>query len=87
MSLVSVIIPVYKVEPYLRRCVDSVLAPSFQDFEVILVDDGSSDACDPICNEYANDDSRVHVIHKENGGLFTARNAGLDAAKGRYITL
>ncbi len=85
MSTVSVIIPVYKVEPYLRRCVDSVLAQTFQDFEMILVDDGSPDDCGAICDEYAARDARIHVIHKENGGLSSARNAGLAAAQGEYI--
>ncbi len=85
MPTISVIVPVYKVEPYLRRCVDSVLAQSFSDFEVILVDDGSPDSCGTICDEYAGKDARVHVIHKENGGLSSARNAGLAAAQGELI--
>ena len=83
--LVSVIIPVYKVEPYLRTCVDSVLAQTYENLEVILVDDGSPDNCPAICDEYAAKDSRVRVIHKENGGLSDARNAGLEAAKGEWI--
>ena len=86
MSHVSVIIPVYNVEPYLRRCVDSVLAQTFQDFEVILVDDGSPDNCGAICDEYAAKDARIHVIHQANGGPSSARNAGLDHAQGEYIT-
>ena len=77
---VSVIVPVYKVEAYLHRCVDSVLNQSFSDFELILVDDGSPDNCGAICDEYAQKDSRVHVIHKTNGGLSDARNAGIDWA-------
>ena len=78
MAQISVIVPVYKVEPYLRRCVDSILAQTFTDFELILVDDGSPDNCGAICDEYAQKDSRVHVIHQENGGLSAARNAGLN---------
>lgn len=81
----SIIVPVYKVEPYLRRCVDSILAQTFTDFELILVDDGSPDGCPAICDEYAEKDSRVKVIHKGNGGLSDARNAGLDVAQGEYI--
>ena len=81
----SIIVPVYKVEPYLRKCVDSILAQTFTDFELILVDDGSPDGCPAICDEYAQKDSRVKVIHKENGGLSDARNAGLDIAQGEYI--
>lgn len=80
MAQISVIVPVYKVEPYLRRCVDSILAQTFTDFELILVDDGSPDNCGVICDEYAAKDSRVHVIHQENGGLSAARNAGIDWA-------
>lgn len=78
MPTISVIVPVYKVEPYLRRCVDSILAQTFTDFELILVDDGSPDNCGAICDEYAQKDSRVYVIHQENGGLSAARNAGID---------
>ena len=80
MPLISVIVPVYRVEPYLRRCVDSILAQTFTDFELILVDDGSPDNCGAICDEYAVKDSRIHVIHQENGGLSAARNAGIDWA-------
>lgn len=80
MPTVSVIVPVYKVEPYLHRCVDSILGQSFTDFELILVDDGSPDNCGVICDEYAAKDSRVVVIHQENGGLSAARNAGIDWA-------
>ena len=77
---ISVIVPVYKVEPYLHRCVDSILAQTYKDFELILVDDGSPDKCGVICDEYASKDRRVVVIHLENGGLSAARNAGIDWA-------
>ena len=80
MPKISVIVPVYKVEPYLHRCVDSILAQTFTDFELILVDDGSPDNCGKICDEYAEKEARVHVIHQENGGLSAARNAGIDWA-------
>ena len=85
MPIVSVIIPVYNVESYIHRCVDSVLNQSFTDLEIILVDDGSPDNCPAICDEYAVKDCRVQVIHQENNGLSAARNAGLDRASGKYI--
>lgn len=78
MPLISVIVPVYKVEKYLHRCVDSILKQTFRDFELILVDDGSPDNCGAICDEYARKDKRVYVIHQENCGLSAARNIGLD---------
>ena len=78
MAAISVIVPVYKVESYLHRCVGSILAQSFSDFELILVDDGSPDRCPQLCDEYARQDRRIHVIHQENGGLSAARNAGID---------
>lgn len=78
MSLVGIIVPIYKVEKYIHRCVDSILMQTFDDFELILVDDGSPDNCGAICDEYAKKDNRIHVIHKENGGLSDARNAGID---------
>ena len=81
----SVIIPVYKVEKYLRQCVQSVLSQTFRDIEVILVDDGSPDGCPAICDEFAVADPRVKVIHKENGGLSDARNCGIRAAAGKYL--
>ncbi len=80
MPTISVIVPVYKVEPYLKRCIDSILCQTFTDFELILVDDGSPDRCGEICDEYAKKDSRIYVIHKENGGLSSARNRGIDRA-------
>ena len=82
----TVIVPVYKVEEYLERCVNSILSQTFTDFEVILVDDGSPDGCPQICDDYEKKDSRVRVIHKPNGGLVSARNAGIFAAKGDWIT-
>ncbi|MBP1744959.1 MAG: hypothetical protein H6Q58_1937 [Firmicutes bacterium] len=85
-ELVSVIIPVYKVEDYIRRCVDSVLKQTYGNLEIILVDDGSPDRCGEICDEYAAKDSRVVSIHKKNGGLSDARNAGMEVCKGEYIT-
>lgn len=85
-STISVIVPVYKVEAFLRPCMDSILAQTFTDFELILVDDGSPDNCGAICDEYAAKDSRVRVIHQENGGLSAARNAGIEAASGEYLT-
>lgn len=78
--LISIIVPVYKVEKYIHRCVDSILKQTFTDFELILVDDGSPDNCGAICDEYSRKDSRIHVIHKKNGGLSDARNAGIDCA-------
>lgn len=83
---VSVIVPIYNVEPYLRKCVDSILAQTHRELEVILVDDGSPDGCPAICDEYAAKDARVQVIHKANGGLSDARNAGLDAARGEWLS-
>lgn len=84
--MISVIVPVYKVEPYLRQCIDSILAQTYTDFELILVDDGSPDNCGAICDEYARRDARIRVIHQENGGLSAARNAGIDIAKGEYLS-
>lgn len=78
MPNISVIVPVYKVEPFLHRCVDSILAQSYEDFELILVDDGSPDNCGAICDAYGAKDSRVRVIHQKNGGLSAARNTGID---------
>ncbi len=85
MPGISIIVPVYKVENYIRTCVDSILAQSFTDFELILVDDGSPDNCGLICDEYAMKDSRVRVIHQDNAGLSCARNAGINIARGEYL--
>ena len=85
MPKISIIVPVYNVEKYLRKCVDSILNQTFKDFELILVDDGSTDSSGKICDEYNLKDNRIKVIHKENGGLSSARNAGLDIAQGEYI--
>ncbi|MGF2941895.1 glycosyltransferase family 2 protein [Enterococcus xiangfangensis] len=85
MCEISIIVPVYNVEKYLRKCVDSILAQTFTDFELILVDDGSPDNSGAICDQYAEKDSRIKVIHKENGGLSDARNAGIEVAKGKYL--
>ena len=85
MSQISVVVPIYKVEKYLCRCVDSILAQTFTDFELILIDDGSPDNCGAICDEYALKDARVRVIHQENRGVSVARNSGLQAANGKYI--
>ena len=83
--LLSIIVPVYKVENYLPKCIDSILAQTFTDFELILVDDGSPDDCPALCDAAAEKDARVRVIHQKNGGLSAARNAGLDAARGAWI--
>lgn len=82
---VSILVPVYNVEKYLQRCVDSVLAQAFTDWEMILVDDGSPDRCPQMCDEYAQQDERIKVVHKENGGLVSARKVGFEHAKGEYL--
>ncbi|MBE6778095.1 MAG: glycosyltransferase family 2 protein [Ruminococcaceae bacterium] len=86
-ELISVVLPVYNVEPYLHRCVDSVLSQTYSRLEILLVDDGSTDNSGAICDEYAAKDDRIKVIHKENGGLSDARNVGIRAATGRYVTV
>lgn len=83
--VISVIVPIYKVEKYLRKCVQSLLNQTYDNIDIILVDDGSPDLCGEICDEFAAIDSRIVVIHKENGGLSSARNAGIDIATGDYI--
>lgn len=85
MAEVSLVVPVYKVENYLDRCVKSLRKQDLQDIEIILVDDGSPDACGQMCDKYATEDCRIKVIHKTNGGLSSARNAGLMAASGKYV--
>ena len=85
MPIISIIIPIYNVGFYLRCCLDSILAQTFQDWEAILVDDGSNDDCGKICDEYAAQDERIRVFHKENGGVSSARNVGLDNAQGKYL--
>jgi glycosyltransferase involved in cell wall biosynthesis len=84
--MLSVIIPVYKVENTLDRCVKSVISQDVEDMEVILVDDGSPDSCPEMCDEWVRRDERIRVIHKENGGLSDARNAGIEESKGDVIT-
>lgn len=81
---ISIIVPIYKAEKYLRKCIDGILQQSFKDFQLILVDDGSPDSSGEICDEYASKDSRIEVIHKRNGGLTSARKCGVEYAKGRY---
>ena len=83
---ITVIIPVYNAESTLRRCLDSILIQTFTDFECILIDDGSKDRSGEICDEYARKDSRIKVFHKENGGVSSARNVGLDNARGEWVT-
>ncbi len=87
MPVISVIVPVYNVEKYIHRCVDSILLQSFTDFELILIDDGSPDNCGAICDEYAAKDSRVKVIHQKNAKLSAARNSGIDIAQGEWIAM
>lgn len=86
MARISVIVPIYKVETYLDKCVESIVAQTYTDLEIILVDDGSPDACPALCDAWAAKDSRIKVVHKENGGLSDARNAGLAVATGEYIS-
>ena len=81
---ISIIVPIYKAEKYLRKCIDGILQQSFTDFQLILVDDGSPDKSGEICDEYASKDSRIEVIHKRNGGLTSARKCGVEHAKGKY---
>lgn len=85
MEIISVIVPIYNVEKYLNKCIDSLLIQTYKALEIILVDDGSPDNCGKICDEYAEKDNRIKVIHKENGGLSDARNAGIEISTGEYI--
>lgn len=84
-DLITIIVPVYKVEKYLNKCIESIIKQTYRNIEIILVDDGSPDNCGKICDEYALKDNRIIVIHKENGGLSDARNKGMDIAKGEYL--
>lgn len=84
--MISIIVPVYNTEKYLDQCIQSILAQTYNDFELLLIDDGSTDSSGAICDKYAEQDSRVRVFHKENGGVSSARNLGLDNAKGEWIT-
>ena len=84
--MISIIVPIYKVEEYLPRCIESILNQTYQDFELILVDDGSPDLSGDICDVYAETDPRIKVIHQENSGISDARNEGLSRAKGEYIS-
>ena len=86
MSIISIVVPVYKVEKLLERCVKSLIDQSLEDIEIILVDDGSPDKSGDICDKLKQQDSRICVIHKSNGGLSSARNAGIQVAKGKYIS-
>ena len=83
--ILSIVVPIYKVEEYLDDCINSILEQTFKEFELILVDDGSPDKCGQICDKYADKDRRIKVIHKKNGGLSSARNAGINVAKAKYI--
>lgn len=83
--MISIIVPIYKVEKFIRQCIESIIAQTYSDIEIILVDDGSPDNCPAICDEYAKQDGRIKVVHKVNGGLVSARRAGLKAAKGDYV--
>ena len=83
---ISVIIPVYKVEKYLNRCINSIINQTYSNLEIILVDDGSPDNCPKLCDNWLNIDNRIKVIHKQNGGLSSARNIGLKIATGDYVS-
>ena len=83
--MISVIVPVYNVELYLRKCMDSIIEQTYKDLEILVIDDGSSDGSGTICNKYAEQDSRIRVFHTENCGLSVARNIGLENASGKYI--
>ena len=85
-DLISVIVPIYNVEKYLKQCIDSIINQTYKKLEIILVDDESPDECGIICDEYQKKDSRVRVIHKKNGGVSSARNVGIDIATGKWIT-
>lgn len=84
--LLTIIVPVYNVEPYLSDCIESILSQSFDNFELLLIDDGSTDSSGEICDRYAKSDKRIRVFHTENQGVSSARNRGLDEARGKYIS-
>lgn len=84
--IISVIVPVYNVEAYLKQCVDSIRNQTLRETEILLIDDGSEDGCPRICDEYARADKRIRVIHQKNRGISAARNAGLQMARGEYVT-
>ena len=84
-KLVSIVVPIYNVEKYLKRCVNSLLNQTYKNIEIILVDDGSTDSSGAICDQYKPKDNRIVVVHKSNGGLSDARNTGIDMARGEYI--
>lgn len=84
--MISIIVPIYKAEKYIHRCIDSILAQSHTDFELLLIDDGSPDNCGAICDAYAAQDSRIRIFHKENGGVSAARNLGIEKSKGEWLT-
>ncbi|WP_225415454.1 glycosyltransferase family A protein, partial [Limosilactobacillus reuteri] len=85
-DLVSVVVPVYNVEPFLKKCIDTIINQTYTNLEIILVDDGSTDLSGQICDEYKKIDKRIKVIHKDNSGLGLSRNVGIKASKGKYIT-
>ena len=85
LPLISVIVPVYNVKPYIAKCLDSIMRQTYTNIEIIVVDHGSTDGSEHICDEYANKDQRIIVIHQKNGGLAAARNTGIDAAHGEYL--
>lgn len=87
MAQVSIIVPVYQIEKYIRKCIESIQSQTFSDFELILVDDGSKDASGSICDEYAKKDNRIKVIHKKNEGVASARNEGIKLSKGNMSVL
>ena len=84
-ALISVIVPVYNAAEYLPRCIESILCQTHRNLDILLIDDGSTDGCGEVCDSYAREDSRIRVIHQQNSGVSTARNAGLDAARGDWI--
>ncbi len=86
-DLISIVVPIYKVEKYINRCINSILCQTYHHLQIILVNDGSPDSCGKICDEFAKNDSRIEVIHKENEGLSSARNVGIKHAKGKYISV